>query len=674
MAKSAKRQSKKKQPISGDDLFKLRIPTGVAISPHEDRAVFAVERMDKEDNKYFKNLVMLDLSSGEQRPYTHGKQNDQVPVWSHDGSRLAFVSTRDKKTGIYVMPAGGGAERKVIDLDGSIANLQWTPDDSQLVFALRYNDSHFEEDEDKKGKPPVYRHITRLFYRYDALGFVPKDPFQIYRLEVESGELHKITKGKRDNTQPHVSPDGKWLCYVSNRQKDPDLELLKDDLFVQPLTGGREKKIATPAGPIMAPKFSPDGKTIAYIGHDRPDDGWGVANQRVWKVGVSGSPKARDLMPEFDRMAMDLSITDVGDASFSGTISWSADGKRIYFLGSDTGATNLFYVPAKGGKPTRIFKGKCHIKGFSLAGKTRTAALIHADLKSPGEVVSCPTTFGAEAKAVYHTKLNQFLNDDVKLGRVREVFFKSFDGTEVQGWLVTPPDFKTTKKYPSILEIHGGPRVQYAHSFMHEMQYLAAKGYVVFYTNPRGGQGRGETWAAAIMGGWGDLDYRDCMAAADWLETQKYIDPKRMGVTGGSYGGYMTSWIIGHTDRFRAAVTQRAVNDLRSMFGSSDIGWDIEREFDGWPWTNPENYTKCSPLTYMSNVKTPVLIIHSEQDLRCNIEQADSMFAWLKVMGKTVEYVRFPEEPHGLSRHGRPDRRIARLEWIDKWFSRYLKK
>ncbi|HVP06469.1 MAG TPA: S9 family peptidase, partial [Candidatus Acidoferrum sp.] len=263
---------------------------------------------------------------------------------------------------------------------------------------------------------------------------------------------------------------------------------------------------------------------------------------------------------------------------------------------------------------------------------------------------------------------------ELKLGRTHEVMFHSFDGTEVQGFLLTPPEFSPNRKYPSVLEIHGGPRTQYGFTFFHEMQYLAANGYVVFYTNPRGGSGRGETWADAISGGWGDLDYKDCMAAADWLEKQRYIDKKRMGVTGGSYGGYMTNWIVGHTNRFRAAVTQRSVVELLSFFGTSDLGWTLEREFNGRPWTNKENFEKCSPLNYCERVKTPLLIMHNERDLRCNIEQAEQLFTKLKVLGKTVEMVRFPEEFHGLSRHGRPDRRIARLEFMLKWFKRYMKR
>ena len=333
----------------------------------------------------------------------------------------------------------------------------------------------------------------------------------------------------------------------------------------------------------------------------------------------------------------------------------------------------MYYVPARGGKPTRVFGGKCHVKDYSLAGKTRTAAIVYSDLENPGEVVTAPAVYEGDKRAIRHTTLNPFLRTTVRLGKTRDLMFKGYDGTEIQGWLVQPPDFKKSKKYPAILEIHGGPRVQYGYTFFHEMQLLAAKGYVVLYTNPRGGQGRGETWADAISGGWGGLDYQDCMAAADYLERLPYVNGRKIGVTGGSYGGWMTNWIIGHTDRFRAAVTQRSVVNLISMYGSSDIGWSLEREFDGTPWNNEGNFEKCSPITYFTNVKTPVLIIHSENDLRCPIEQGEQMFVMLKRLHKTVEMVRFPEEPHGLSRHGRPDRRIARLGWIIKWFDRFLR-
>ncbi len=664
----------RRSPLTANDLLRLRVATGVALSPDEDRIAYVIERMDQEEKrKYYSNIEVYDIDLGRSITYTHGDHSDATPTWSHDSGLLAFVSNRNKKTGIYIIPADGGSERRLIELDASIASLQFTPDDRELVFAMRYNDSHAEADEKKKKDAPLYRHIDRLFYRLDGSGFNPKDRFDIYAVDIDSGQLRQVTRSSRDNHSPHVSPDGKLVVYVSNRAQNEDVNQSHDDLFVTPLAGGKERKLATPLGPKTSPRFSPNGKSVAWIGHDNTDDGWGITNHHVWTVGLNGRPKATDLMPGFDRWAVDLTIGDLSDVHDSATLFWSDDGKRIYFLASDTGNTNAYYVPSKGGKPTRVFRGDVHIQAMAMNGATKRIAYALSDLNTPSKVAYAPAKYEGEKSAQAIGDFNPWVKSEKVLGKTKEVMFESFDGTQVQGFVITPPGFKKTRKYPAVLMIHGGPRVQYGYSFFHEFQYLAAMGYVVFYTNPRGGQGRGETWAAAIHGGWGELDYKDCMAAADWMEKQPYINSKKIGVAGGSYGGFMTNWIVGHTHRFAAAITMRCVYDLDTFVGTSDIGWELRREFDGLPWTNPENYAKCSPKTYVGNIKTPLMIFHSENDLRCAIEQSEQLFVRLKLDGKKVEMVRFPEESHGLSRHGRPDRRIARLEWIDRWFAKFLK-
>ncbi|UCD94867.1 MAG: S9 family peptidase, partial [Candidatus Zixiibacteriota bacterium] len=519
----------------------------------------------------------------------------------------------------------------------------------------------------------LYRHITRVFYRLDGMGFLPKDRFHIWKVDIAGGRTRQLTKGKYDEFQPAVSPDGKWIAFVSNRSKDPDVDYLRDDIFLIPSRGGKERRVPTPAGPIMAPTFSPDGRKIAYVGHAKPDDPWGVENFHVWTVGLRGRPAAKDLISKFDRHADDSTIADIGEGFGVPPLFWSPDGKRIFFPSSDTGSTHIFYVPTKGGLPTRITRKNCHIKAFDMNGRMKTIAAVYSDLSTITDLHLFPAIHNGDNQTEKLAAPNKKLLAEITMPSAREVWFKAHDGTELQGWLVTPPGFNRKRKYPAILEIHGGPRTQYGNTFFHEMNWLASKGYVVFYTNPRGGTGRGETFADAISGAWGEIDYLDCMAAADYLEKLSYINKNRLGVTGGSYGGYMTNWIVGHTNRFKAAVTQRSVVNLKSFFGSSDIGYSLNREFGNHPWKDPEKYRKCSPLTYAGNIKTPLLIIHSESDLRCGIEQAEELFATLKLMRKKVEFVRFPEEPHGLSRHGRPDRRIARLEWILKWFDKYLK-
>lgn len=664
---------KKKRFVDVDDICKLRLIETAVISPDEKKIAYTIEITAEDRRRYFSHLYLADIGTGESRQYTFGEVHDHAPIWSPDGEYIAFTSVRDKKSGIYIIPAAGGSERKIIEQDGSFANLSWTPDGKEIVYQFRLNDSHAEKDEKKKKEAPVYRHVTRLFYRLDASGFLPQDRFHIWKVDVGSGKATQLTKGKYDDAAPAVSPDGKWVAFSSNRSKDPDLDSGRDDLFIVSINGGKQKKVTTPAGPVWMPAFSPDGKKIAYLGHADPENRGYITNFHLWTVGVSGKPAAKDLIPKFDRQLMDQTIGDLSDGHSLPRPQWSHDGKRIYFLSSDNGSTHIFYVPAKGGLPTRVTKRPCHVRSFSINGQTRRIAAAISDLRTPGEVYHFPATYAGDRKAKALTDVNKELFADISFPKVREIWFKAKDGTDLQGWLVTPPNFNRNKKYPAILEIHGGPQAQYGFTFFHEMLLLASKGYIVFYTNPRGGGGRGETFTEAIVADWGSIDYSDCMVAADYLERLPYVNSKRMGVTGGSYGGFMTNWIVGHTDRFRAAVTQRSVVDLHSFLGSSDIGFDFKRELDGYPWTNPEVYKRCSPLTYAANIKTPLLIIHSEQDLRCGIEQAEQLFATLKLMKKRVELVRFPEEPHGLSRHGRPDRRAARLQWILKWFDRYLK-
>ncbi|MBN2226523.1 MAG: S9 family peptidase [candidate division Zixibacteria bacterium] len=663
----------KKRLLDAADICRIKTMTACVMSPDENRIAYTVETISDDKQKYYSHLYVYDLKARQSKRYTFGEIHDSAPVWSPDGKQLAFTSTRDKKSGIYLMPVEGGAERRLLELDGAVSGLHWTPDGKSLVYMFRYNDSHRETDEKKKSEPPLFRHINRLFYRWDGAGWNPKDHFHIYRLDIDRDKPVQLTKGNYDDLMPSVSPDGKWVVYMSNHSRNPDLDSLFEDLFIVSVNGGQPRRVPTPAGPKMIPTFSPNGKKIAYLGHDKPASDWGSTNFHVWTVGVDGRPKAIDLIKKFDRPAFDMTAGDLCEGHQSAPLYWSPDGKRVYFTASDTGSTHLFYVSSMGGLPTRVTHRPCHVKGYTMAGRMRNLATITSDLKNPGDLFILPPQFKGDAKAEQLTDINRELFAQIDMPTTKEVWFKAHDGFELQGWLVTPPRFNRNRRYPAILEIHGGPRVQYGFTFFHEMNYLASKGYVVFYTNPRGGSGRGESFAAAISGGWGEIDYYDCMSATDYLEKRPFVNGKRLAVTGGSYGGYMTNWIVGHTNRFRAAVTQRSVVNLESFLGSSDIGYMLYREFDGHPWQNPETYHKCSPLTYAKNIKTPLLIIHSEQDLRCGIEQAQQLFTTLKLMRKTVEMVVFPGEPHGLSRHGRPDRRVARLEWIVKWFDRYVK-
>ncbi|MEE9441050.1 MAG: S9 family peptidase [candidate division Zixibacteria bacterium] len=666
-------KKKKSRKIEAGVFTNIELLTSAKMSPDEKKIAYTIENISEDRRNYYSRIHVVDIASGKSRQYTYGEVYDRGMAWSHDGKTIAFISTRNKKTGIYLMPIEGGSERKLIERDGSFSHLNWTPDGKEIVFQFRLNDSHEIKDEKKKKEAPAYRRITRLFYRLDGAGFLPRDRYHIWKVNVDGGEMIQLTKGKYDDMGPTLSHDGKLIAFVSNRSRNPDVDVMHDDIFVLPTKGGKLRKIQTPVGPKMELSFSPDSKKLAYVGHANPDDPWGVTNFHLWTVGIGGRPRARDLIPKFDRQVKDSTIGDMGEAFMVPTPVWSPDGKRIYFASSDTGCTNVFYVPAKGGLPTRVTKKKCHIKEYSFGKNCKRFAAVYSTQKTPGELHLIPAVYNGDIKSKVLTAPSRKMMTEINMPGIKEVWFKAQDGTKLQGWMITPPRFTKNRKYPAILEIHGGPRSQYGYTFYFEMLYLASQGYVVFYTNPRGGGGRGETFAGTIVGDWGTIDYTDCMAAADYLENLPFVNSKKMGVTGGSYGGYMTNWIIGHTNRFRAAVTQRSVVNLKSFFGTSDMGYSLNREFLGLPWTTEETYKRCSPLTYAGNIKTPLLIIHSEQDLRCGIEQAEQLFVTLKMMKRTAEFIRFPEEPHGLSRHGRPDRRIARLELIRNWFDKYLK-
>ena len=660
----------KKRKITAEDLLNLKFVDGIALSPDEAEIAINIRTVASDRKKYYSHIYMANFDGSELRQFTSGEISDSLPVFSPDGKWLAFTSKRGEKKGLYIMPRRGGEARLLSDMDGSYGDVTFSPDSKRILFSCRKSDE-VPKSKDGKKEAPVYRHITRMFYKMDNYGFFPHEESQLWTIDIKDGKALQLTKGGQSKGSPTYSPDGKYIAYVTNVQRNPDLDADLVDIFILSSNGGKPRLIDTPKGPLGGLKFSPDGKWIAYLGHDNPNDSWGVTNYHVWKVPVRGG-KAVNLTKKLDRMCVDETISDTVEAHSSGLAHWSPDGRWIYCVVSDAGTTNLYRVAASGRSLEAVVTGKQHVMGVALNGKTTKAALVISNHTQPAEVYSLEFNKRA-AKPVKITSFNKWLSDEVMISKPEEVIFKSTGNYPVHGWIMRPPDFKPGRKYPSVLQIHGGPRVQYGNTFFHEMQLLAANGYVVYFSNPRGGQGYGEKHADTITNGWGTVDYDDCMAFADFMESKPYIDRKKMGVTGGSYGGYMTNWIVGHTNRFAAAITQRSVVNLESMFGSSDIGFHMPREIFGTPYNNRESWRRMSPLTYVKNIRTPLLISHSEQDLRCPIEQAEQLFISLKMLGRTVEFVRFPDEPHGLSRCGRPDRRLARLGWFLKWFDRYLK-
>jgi dipeptidyl aminopeptidase/acylaminoacyl peptidase len=669
--------NQEKRRITAEDLYKFRLINEAEISPDGEHVVYSIQWVDQKKEKKYTNLWILPSGGGEPLQFTVGDHVDSMPRWSPDGSQIAFLSNREdeKQSQIYLIPFQGGEARQLTDMKGEFGSLSWSLDGEKILIQFRKKDQEAlerEEDETKKELGVVARHVKRVFYKLDGQGYLPKERWHLWVVDVSSGEAQQLTEGDvYDEVNPRWSPDGEHIVFLSNHAEEPDLEPDLIDLFVIPAGGGEARKIETPVGPKQLPVFSPDGEWIAYLGKEGRGVGW--KNISLWIVPTDGEGEARNLTEPFDVEVSNPTINDCPGGLPNSAPVWSKDGSRLFFQVAQHGKTEIMSlgVDEDGGELETVVGGKATVGGFTLDDGQSRLAYLYADLTRPAEVWVHDLE-GDESRIL--SGVNDALMSELDLGEVQEGWFESSDGTEVQGWILTPPDFDESKTYPSILEIHGGPRTQYGYLFMHEFYYLAAQGYVVYFCNPRGSRGYGEAFSHAIWNDWGTVDNEDLMAWADIIEKKPYIDPERMGVTGGSYGGYMTVWIIGHTDRFKAAVTQRCVSNWLSMYGSSDFNWAFQREFgDEPPWENFENYWRLSPIKYIGNARTPTLVIHSENDLRCPIEQGEQVFVSLKKQGVDTEMVRFPEEPHGLSRGGRTDRRVERLEHISRWFKRYLK-
>ena len=643
------------------DVYEL---TGVGdprVSPDGTRVAYQVWSLDEEANDYRGTIWVAALDgSGEPQAFTTGEKRDGMPRWSPDGKWLAFTSNRgeDKKTpaNLYVIPAGGGEARKLTDLKESVEFAEWSPDSTRIVITARVRDKTYDEEDDRKREP---RRFTRAFHKLDSVGWTGDRRKHIYVVDVESGKTKQITDGDNEDDSPAWTPDGKQIVFAGLRGERWDTELI-GRLYAVDADGGKVEQLTGDDGSYGHPTFAPDGR-LAY--EFSPEDGTYPHHTQIGVMKKLGG-KGTLLTTSLDRQC--------GTYPPIGGPYW--DGDRIVFAVEDGGNVHIYAAAADGsGEPELLVGGEHVLGGFHIAdGAIAYAASTHTTLRE----------LYAGAKGKKLTNVGKSFRKGRKLLDAERFTAKSKDGYEVDAWIMRPPGFDAKKKYPVILTIHGGPFTQYGTGFFDEFQVMAGGGYVVLFSNPRGGSGYSEAHGRAIRGpvgdagpGWGTVDYEDCMAVVDTaLEKFDFLDEKRMGVIGGSYGGFMTSWIIGHTNRFKAAISERAVNNLVSMFGSSDLFWVFERQFGGPLWDNVDAYLERSPSTYAKNIETPVLVLHSENDLRCNIEQGEHLFTLLRLLGKEVEMLRFPVESHELTRSGSPRHRVLRFEAVLEWFDRYLKK
>ncbi len=663
---------------TADDLYTFHVPGDPQLSPDGRRVVYTVQHVERKTEKKYTNLWLAEVDGRPARQFTYGKQSDTQPRWSPDGQTIAFLSNRgnEEQAQLYLIPVDGGEARPLTDLKGNFGGYEWSPDGTKLVVQFRQKDADAlerEKDETRKKLGVSYRHITRTDYKFDGAGYLPRERWHVWVVDVDSGAATQLTEGDKDETEPRWSPDGRSILFNSNRSERPDMDLDATELYLIPAAGGEMRQIETRPGRKFGAVFSPDGTHVAWLGRVQP--GRWYQNARLYVAPVEGGG-ARDICEGIDLHLGSSTNGDIFNGSGPYTPVWSADGQRIYISASWRGDEPLVSLAVfePNDEPLWVIDGPGVVGGYTFDRQRQRVAYLWSALDDPAQLhVSDIGQDGAAGEPRTLTSLNPWLAE-VETGQIEEVWFKAADGHELHGWILKPPGFDPTQKYPSILQIHGGPQTQYGNMYMHEFHYLAAAGYVVAWSNPRGSQGYGEGVTGAIYGRWGTVDYDDVMAWADYVAQLPYIDTARMGVTGGSYGGYMTTLIIGRTDRFKAAVAQRVVSNFISFYGSSDLNAGLEHlAGTPAPWDDMAINWAQSPISAIGNAVTPTLVIHSENDYRCDQEQGEQVFIALKRLGVDTELLLLPGESHGVSRGGRTDRRIARLEYMLDWFERYLK-
>jgi len=653
--------------LTAMDEFQLQTATDPQISPDGKKIVYVRRFADPTTDKRYSNLWTINTDGSDHRPLTTGNRSDVSPRWSPDGTRIAYLSDADGKQQLYLRWMDTGQTARITNLEQAPDAIAWSPDGKMLSFSAlvlgkgpHLADLPVPPSGATWADPPVA--YDRLVYRFNGTGYLKPGYMQVFVVNAEGGAPRQITNGNFPNggnefgpARASWTPDGKYLILSVNRHPESDHEYFDDEVYEFSVADGSLRALTNRKGPDNSPVVSPSGKFIAYTGYD--DRYQGHQTTKLYLMNRDGTG-SRSLSDKLDRVVQDP--------------QWAPDGGGVYFRYDDQGDSKIGFC---------LLDGTCkkisdHLASTLGAGGSGTfslsrnglIALTYGRPDNPGDVAI--NNLGA-MKVL--TSLNQELLVQKKPGHVEEIWYQSSkDNRKIQGWIIHPPDFDPSKKYPLVLEIHGGPFADYGDRFDFEKQVLASRGYVVLYTNPRGSTSYGEEFSNLIHHAYPGDDYYDLNSGVDAVIAKGYIDTNNLFVTGGSGGGVLTCWTIEHTERFRAAASLYPVINWYSFALTSDIPFITKYWFPGLPWDNTDNYMQRSLTNLVAKVKTPTLVMTGEADFRTPISEAEQFYTALKLLNVDTVLVRVPEEPHGIGR--RPSHHIAKMLYVAGWFEQHKSK